>query len=395
MTDEIPHIHFTREEFETRKRATMAVMRELGLDGMLIFRQESMYWLTGFDTFGYVFFQCLLLDGDGNYTLLTRKPDLRQAMFTSIITDIRVWTDSEHANPANDLRGILQDAGLEGMRLGVEWESYGLTARNGQLVADALSGFCKVSDASYLISRLRMVKSDAELAYVRRAGELADLALDEIHRTTKPGAWEGDILAALQGAIFRNDGDYPGNENIIGSGPGAFMGRYFSGRRHLKDNDEMLVEFAGVYRRYHSVLMRVIRVGKPPQKQIDLYKIGVEAVQACEEACKVGRPMGEIFQAFDRVVRQSRYPFGGSGDLGRPFSIGYSLGATFAPNWMDYPMLYADNSNVIAENMVFFIHAILRDDERGFNAVPGETVVAKRDGVEKLSKRPLDFKIID
>jgi Xaa-Pro dipeptidase len=380
MNDQIPHIHFTRVEFEERKRATLRSMRELGLDGMLIFRQESMYWLTGFDTFGYVFFQCLFLDGDGN--------------FTSIISDIRVWADSEYANPTNDLRQILSEAGFKGKRLGVEWESYGLTARNGRLVEESLAGFCELADASYLISRHRMIKSEAELAYVRKAGELADIALDEIHRTTKPGAWEGDILAALQAAIFRNDGDYPGNENIIGSGPGAFMGRYFSGRRHLEQNDEMLVEFAGVYRRYHAVLMRVIRVGKPPQEQIDLYKIGVEAVQACQEACKVGRPMGDIFQAFDRVVRTSRYQFGGKKDLGRPFSIGYSLGATFAPNWMDYPLLYGDNSNIIQENMVFFMHAILRDDERGFNAVPGETIVAKKGGVEKLSKQPLDFKII-
>jgi Xaa-Pro dipeptidase len=389
--DQVPHIHFSQEEFEQRKARVLQELEASRLDGLLMFRQESMYWLTGYDTFGYVFFQCLYLAADGDLKLLTRMPDLRQAKFTSIVPDVRIWKDAEHANPARDLMNMLEQCGCRGKRLGVEWESYGLTARNGRLLDETLKEFCRLEDASFLISRLRLTKSPQELEYVRKAGELADLALDEIHRTTAPGAWEGDILAALQAVIFRNDGDYPGNENIIGSGPGAFMGRYFTGRRHLGQNDELLVEFAGVYRRYHAALMRVIRVGKPIPKQLDLYQLGLDALQACQEACSVGRPIGDIYLAFERTVRRSRYEFGGQRDLGRPFSIGYSLGATFAPNWMDYPLLYRDNPLPIEENMVFFMHMTLRDDERGFNAVPGESVIVTKNGVERLSKRSLEF----
>lgn len=395
MSDKVPHIHFSLEEFSERKQKVLKAMQARKLDAMLIFRQESMFWLTGYDTFGFVFFQCLVLTANGDLKLLTRKPDLRQAKFTSIIQDIRIWKDAHEANPVNDLKQILNDCGLRGKTLGIEWESYGLTARNGRMVDQTLADFCQLEDASFLISLLRLVKSESELQYVRKAGEIADLALDEIYRTTRPGAWEGDILAALQSVVFRNDGDYPGNENIIGSGPGAFMGRYFTGRRHLAQNDELLVEFAGVYRRYHSVLMRVIRVGKPIPMQIELHNIAVTALKSCQAACKVGRPIGEIFQAFDKVMKESNYPFGSSKDLGRPFSIGYSLGNTFAPNWMDYPLLYGDNPILIEENMVFFMHLSLRDDERGFNAVPGETIIVKKNGPERLSKQSLEFKVID
>ena len=107
----------------------------------------------------------------------------------------------------------------------------------------------------------------------------------------------------------------------------------------------------------------------------------------------MGRPIGDIFQAFERAVRNSNYKFGGKRDLGRPFSIGYSLGATFAPNWMYYPLLYGDNPLPIEENMVFFMHMTLRDDERGFNAVPGETVIVTKTSVERVSKRSLEFVI--
>ena len=49
-------LHFTKEEFQKRKLNVLKSMKEQNLDALLMFRQESMYWLTGYDTFGYVFF---------------------------------------------------------------------------------------------------------------------------------------------------------------------------------------------------------------------------------------------------------------------------------------------------------------------------------------------------
>ena len=87
-------VHFPNEELSDRRKAVAAVLADRGLDGLLMFRQESMYYLTGYDTFGYVFFQCLYMGADGEtMTLLTRMPDLRQARFTSVVKDIRVWLD--------------------------------------------------------------------------------------------------------------------------------------------------------------------------------------------------------------------------------------------------------------------------------------------------------------
>jgi len=163
-------LHFTREEYDRRIARTCEGMAREGLDALLCFRQESMYWLTGYDTFGYVFFQCLVLRADGRMTLLTRAPDLRQAQLTSMIDDIRIWVDREGGNPVDDLKGILSELGLEGRRLGVEYEAYGLRASDGRRLDAGLDGFARLDDASTLISRLRVVKSPAEIEYVRHAG---------------------------------------------------------------------------------------------------------------------------------------------------------------------------------------------------------------------------------
>ena len=87
------HLHFSETELTARRARAIARMAQDGLDGLLMFRQESMFYLTGYDSFGYVFFQCLYLGGDGRLMLLTRAPDLRQARHTSMIEDIRVWVD--------------------------------------------------------------------------------------------------------------------------------------------------------------------------------------------------------------------------------------------------------------------------------------------------------------
>src|SRR5499433_148219 len=99
-------VHFPREELELRRQAAMRMLAERDLNGLLMFRQESMYYLTGYDTFGYVFFQCLYLGADGRLMLLTRAPDLRQARATSVIDDIRIWVDAPDAQPAVELREI-------------------------------------------------------------------------------------------------------------------------------------------------------------------------------------------------------------------------------------------------------------------------------------------------
>ncbi len=378
-------LHFSREEYAGRQARTIAAMTAAGLDGLLMFRQESMFYLTGYDTFGFVFFQCLYIGADGAMTLLTRSPDLRQARHTSTLEDIRVWVDRDGATPAEDLKAILDEHGCKGRKLGIEFEAYGLTGRSWRMVEATLDGFCTLDDASELVSRLRVVKSPAEMDYVRRAAELGDAALDEANRLTVAGAFEGDILAAMQGAVFKGGGDYPGNEFIIGSGAGALLCRYFSGRRHIDPEDQLMIEFAGAYRHYHAALMRTVLTGRASEDHRDMHKACHDALLACQEALKPGRPVGEVFDAHARVFDDAGY------GAHRLNACGYSLGTTFSPNWMDWPMFYADNPVIAEPNMVFFMHPMILDSDRGLAIALGETVRVTETGCERLSSTALDL----
>ena len=378
-------LHFTVEELADRRRCATGLMIERGLEGLLMFRQESMYYLTGYDSFGYVFFQCLYLSADGSMVLLTRVPDLRQARHTSVIEDIRIWVDRPDANPARELKDTLAEYGCKGRRLGVEYDAYGLTAKNGKILDAELEGFCKLEDASDLVSRLRVVKSQAEMVYVRKAAELADQAFDEACRLAGPGADEGEILAAMQGAVFAGGGDYPGNEFIIGSGGDALLCRYKSGRRRLDFEDQLTLEWAGVYRHYHAAMMRTILIGRETPHHTELYTVTGDAMQASMEALRPGHPIGEVFDAYAQTCDAA-----GMHDH-RLNATGYSLGATFAPNWMDWPMFYHGSTVLAKPNMVFFLHMILMDSDSGQAMCYGHTVVVTETGCEGLSARSLEL----
>jgi Xaa-Pro dipeptidase len=382
-------VHFTNEELAARRKSVADELADRGFDGLLMFRQESMYYLTGYDTFGYVFFQCLYMGADGEtLTLLTRTPDLRQAEHTSVIEDIRLWYDAEGVNPADDLREILEEHGARGKRLGIETDAYGLTGYNLKRVEAALDSFCELVEVSDLVTSLRMVKSPAEIEYVREAARLADLGLDRAVEVAAPGIFEGDVLAALQGAIFEGSGDFPANEVIIGSGPRALLFRSAAGMRRMDPIDQLSLEWAGSYRHYHAAMMRTLAVGEASGYQRNLHSAVREAIEAMTESLSPGRPVGEVDDAHRRVLdaaglKEHRFA-----------ACGYSLGTTFSLNWMDKPMLYSGNPVLAEPGMVFFLHCIVTDSDRGVAMSLGYTCLVTDTGREVLSKRPLDMIVV-
>ena len=378
-------LHFNRAEYDRRIAAVTSSLAAEGLDGLLMFQQESMYYLTGYDTFGFCFFQCLYLGADGRLALLTRSPDLRQARHTSIIADIRIWTDEAGAKPATQLRDMLASLGCMGKRLGIENQSYGLTHFNGRQVDAALDGFCRLSDASDLVNMIRVVKSPAELKYVRKAGELGDLAFKAALRKTRAGADEGDILAAQQAAVFAGGGDYPANEFIIGSGRDALLCRYKSGRRKLGKRDQLTLEWAGVYRHYHAAFMRTVIIGKPSKHHAAMDEAAREALAAVEEQMVPGRTAGDVFAAHARVMDAHGMK------NHRLNACGYSLGAKFTPSWMDSPMFYKDNPVEIRPGMVFFAHMILMNSDAGAAYCLGRTYIVGDRKPESVSRASLEM----
>lgn len=378
-------LHFERSEFDARRDRLIIEMAEKKLDAIVLFAQESMYWLTGYDTFGFCFFQGLVMKADGSMVLLTRSADLRQARHTSIIGNIVLWTDRDGANPALDLRNLLNDLDLLGARIGIEYDTHGLTAFNGRRLDEQLQTFGQIVDASGIVSRLRLFKSPAEVQKAEKAAALGDDALDAALKLIKQGADEGAILAAMQAAIFQGGGDYPANEFIIGSGADALLCRYKAGRRKLTKNDQLTLEWAGVFHHYHAPMMRTILTGKASKRHQELYEAARDALVAVEKAMIPGNTFGDVFDAHARSMESHGLT------KHRLNACGYSVGARFAPSWMDMPMFYQGNPEPIAPSMTLFAHMIIMDSESETAMTLGRTYLTTDTQPKPLSRHDLDL----
>jgi Xaa-Pro dipeptidase len=375
-------LHFTREEFAARQAATCARIAEAGLHGLLIFKQESMFYLTGYDTSGYTMFQGMYLGADGRLALLTRSADRLQSRITSVIDDIRIWADRDGASPGDDLREMIADYGCQRQRIGVEYHAYGLTAQRGKMVDAAMAGFCELEDASDIVRLVRLVKSPAELEFVRKAGALCDEAWEIANTKTAPGVFLGDVYGEMLHAIMSGDGDPSASRWPMGAGAEAMMVRYHTGKETVAAQDQVQHEFAAAYRHYHACAMSVVVTGAASPEQRSMFSACRDALDACRERLRPGATVGEVFDTHLSTVSAAGY---GPAALK---ACGYTLGISYPPTWMDWPMFWTGNPQVIEPGMVFFIHIILLDDRTGLTMSLGDTSIVTDGACEPVTNAP-------
>ena len=381
-------LHFSEREFQDRRDRALDLMKRENLDGFLMTKQESLYYFTGFDTFGYVFFQTMYFHKDGSLRLITRTPDLRQALYTSVLdqTDIIIRSDDAGSNPVSDIPKVLKEYGIgsPSKRIGYEPDSCTLTLRIGKLLEEAVAGLCTLVDHSNLFTReLRLIKSETEMRKIRKAAYLADFALVRTLKLAKPGAYEGDLWREIVGTVYEGGGDDPANENILVSGNKAVLTRYSTGKSRI--DRQITLEHAAAYKHYHAALMRTIPLGGITKLARQMHEVNVLQMKAAMEALKPGAPIGDVFEAYARVADENGFK-----DQ-RFSSCGYSMGATFAPTWMDFPMFVRGQDVVARPRMVFFIHIILMDKATDTASSIGQTVEVTQDGCVSLSKLPFSL----
>jgi Xaa-Pro dipeptidase len=263
-----------------------------------------------------------------------------------------------------------------------------LTAANYERLRQALDGWCVLEDASDVVQSLRVVKSPAELDYVRRAAAVADQALAAMLDTARPGGFEGDVIAAGQSAILRGGGDLAPGAQVLGSGTRAVLVRGTTGRRYFDAVDQLTIEWAASYRRYSVGIMRTVAIGQGNPRQERMFDVTKAALAAMTDAARVGEPVGRIDEAHRRIYDGAGFA------VSRMAACGYSVGATFPPRFMDYPpLLYAGNPMPARPGMVLFLHAILADAQAGLAMSLGHTIVVTQHGAEVLSQLPLEYRI--
>ena len=378
-----PYNHFSREEFSQRQQKTRKHLQNLELDGLLLFKIEDMYWLTGYESDGFCIFGSMFIGTEGALTHLARPADLGNLSYSSICEDVRISPDTEDSTRAEHIKDMLRSLGMEGKKIGIQVDTMGLTPRLFLEISAILDGWCELTVAPDFIRILRLVKSPQELNYFRKAGEVMDIVLDKVIEATYPGAFEGDIYATFYDTLFRLDADLPAHIPPLGSGESALNLRYTTKRKNVSENDQVTLELGLAYRHYHVACMGVVLTGPEINKRhLKMHKTSVTALDEVQAALRPGTTVGELFDIYKETLEEH-------GEHDAVLTVaGYTMGAMWPPTWMEEPMIFEGNPLVLEENMTFFTHMILNDRETGLSMAVGETAIVTKDAPEIITHTP-------
>jgi Xaa-Pro dipeptidase len=378
-----PYIHFSREEFSKRQKKTRKLLQELELDGLLIFKIEDMYWLTGYESDGFCIFGTMFIGTDGALTHLARPADLGNLSYSSICEDIRISPDTEGSTRAKHIKDMLRSLGMEGKKIGIQVDTMGLTPRLFLETKEILDGWCNLIVAPDFIRVLRLVKSPQELSYFRKAGEIMDIVMNKVIEVTYPGAFEGDIYATFYDTLFRLDADLPAHIPPFGSGDSALNLRYTTKRKNVSENDQVTLELGLGYRHYHVACMGVVLTGPEiNDRHLKMHKTSVIALDAVQAALRPGTTVGELFDIYKATLEEHN-------EHDAVLTVaGYTMGAMWPPTWMEEPLIFEGNPLVLEENMTFFTHMILNDRETGLSMAVGETAIITTGALEIITHSP-------
>ncbi len=376
-----PSRGFADAEFEQRVNAAQLLMAEQGLDGMLFMSEAELRYFTGFHT---LFWQSptrpwfLFLPATGKPIAVI--PEIGAALMrTTWIDDIRTWSAP---NPGDDgislLSELLHPLSHKGKTLGVlKGHETGLRMPLGdyERLIGGLPGL-QLRDATGLIRKLRMVKSEAEIAKLAHICAIGSRSFDAMPDIAHAGVAFDELFRSFRCTALRHGADDV--PYLVG---GAELGGYFDvisppTAKPLATGDIVMLDTGATWDGYFCDFDRNFAIGQADDQSRRAYDVLWRATQAGLEMARPGVTCAELFQTMQGVIVEMD---GQGGDVGR---LGHGLGMQLT----EWPSLAAFDDTVIEENMVLTLEPSLGYGD-GRIMVHEENIVIRATGAELLSTR--------
>ncbi|MFW6193798.1 MAG: M24 family metallopeptidase [Gemmatimonadota bacterium] len=306
---------FPRAEYDRRLAETRGRMEEAGLDALVVTDPANMNYLTGYDAWSFYVPQAVVVTPGDDPTWVGRKMDAGAARATTWLDadHVRAYTDehvqsSRDVHPMDFVASVMSDLGAGGGRVGVEMDAHYYTARSDRRLRDGLPG-ASFADATLLVNRVRLRKSEREIRYMEQAGRLADEGMRRGMEAVAPGVPESEVAAeiyrGLVGGTEDHGGDYPAIVPLLPAGLRSTTPHLTWSDRRYREGDPVIVELAGVRHRYHAPLARTAFVGEPPAEVAEAYAVLHRAQQAAVAAATVGAPCEEVDAAARGIIAEA------------------------------------------------------------------------------------------
>ncbi len=385
---------FDVEEYERRLRLVRQEMQARELELLLVNDVANQHYLTGYDGWSFYTPQMVLvpleeiepvwigraMDAAGGRLTAWMKPE-------NIVGYPERFVQHADRHPMDWIAEWIGSRGWGGRRIGIELEAYYYSPKAHARLTAGLPGAVLV-DADLLVNWIRSVKSEPEIAYLRKAALLAEAAVVKAYEVIAPGLRECDAIARIQAAQYAGHPDFAGDmtalpPTILGGENASAPHIMWSDRRFGRD-ETVALELAGVCRRHAAGLARTLQLGKKPGHVAETEKAVLEGMEAVLETIRPGVLAEEVEAAWQKVIR--RY------GLKKESRIGYSIGVAYPPDWGEHTIsLRNGDKSVLRQGNV--LHCILGMWMDGWGIEVSETILVTADGNETLTSFPREIHV--
>ena len=368
---------FETSEYQTRLAKAQSMMRKHDTSALLLTTEPDVRYFTGFLTRFWEspsrpWFLIVPQDGDPIAVIPTIGAAL---MGKTWITDIRTWSAPDLIDDGVSLLAetLIEVVGRGRVGLPMGHESH---LRMPLADYDRVRQLCPditFSEDQDILRALRMVKSEAEIAKIKVACDVAARAFDRVPEIARQGVALDQVFRDFQRLCLEEGADWV-PYLAGGAGPFGYDDVISPAKAEpLKQGDVLMLDTGLVVDGYFCDFDRNFSVGAPKPQISKAYDTLLEAVEAGKAAARPGNLASDVFAAMDAIVTGGQ----GTGDAGR---LGHGLGMQLT----EWPSFIAGDTTPLQEGMVITLEPGVTVSD-GCILVHEDNFVIRQDGIEQLS----------
>ena len=376
---------FTSAEFQSRLHRVRQALADHGLDWLVLFHPVSIHWLTGSDAKSYQEFQCLFVSARAApLVVLTRHGERDEFLDDALVDEVHGYGGGENEDPLAAFALVADRLGLRQAKVGIEVPAYYLHPHHYVGLKEWL-GSALVAEPTQLVADLKLVKSAAELGYIRTAAARADRALLAFREALSTGRTELELAGVVYQSLL-TDGSFLAASPInLVAGERSCFSHGAPTERRLRAGDFGSIEFGATCRRYTATIGRNFVLGPPSPRMRELDQLVRRATEACLAEVRAGVSMTVPHAAAKRVIAEAGL------EEARVHTSGYGLAPGFPPTWGEPAHLLADSRYTLQAGMVISIEPPVFIGREKLGARLIDNVLVTETGYERLSQLPNDL----
>jgi Xaa-Pro dipeptidase/ectoine hydrolase len=362
---------FAVDEYKKRLKKVQSSMQEKGIELLISQDTANMNYLTGYDAWSFYYAQCVIVHVNAEEPIcFVRAQDAGGAYIKTYLKDENIIKYHEKyihtwpSHPYDNLVEIIKQRKWDKLSIGLEMDSHYFTAYCYEKIKQGLPN-AKLKDSERLVNWVRLVKSNAEINYMKSAALISQKGMKTAMETINPGVRQCDAVAEIQRTLFKGTpefgGEYSGITTLLPTGKGTSASHLTATQDKFVEGEATIVEISGVYKRYHVPLARTVLLGKPEQKKVDAMKATIEALETGISAVKPGNTADDVAQQFWGVL--DKY------NIKKESRTGYSIGIGYPPDWGEHTLnISKGDKTILQPNVTFHMIAVMQFGDWGVEA---------------------------